>query len=104
MANIAETDPRVERTFVYRHSLATRLTHWINVFCLTILLLSGLQIFNAHPMLYWGQYGADNDTPFISISAVQDGDSYRGVTMIGGLSVSTTGVLGVSTVAGELTP
>jgi thiosulfate reductase cytochrome b subunit len=28
--------------------------HWINVVCLTILLGSGLDIFNAHPALYWG--------------------------------------------------
>ena len=39
---------------VYRHSLAVRATHWVNALCLVILLLSGLQIFNAHPTLYFG--------------------------------------------------
>ena len=39
---------------VLRHSLVTRLTHWINVLALLVLLTSGLQIFNAHPALYWG--------------------------------------------------
>ena len=39
---------------VQRHSLVTRLTHWINVLALLVLLTSGLQIFNAHPALYWG--------------------------------------------------
>lgn len=39
---------------VYRHRLPVRLMHWINVVCLTVLLMSGLQIFNAHPALYWG--------------------------------------------------
>ena len=29
--------------------------HWINVVCLTVLLMSGLNIFNAHPALYWGR-------------------------------------------------
>ena len=48
-------------TVIRRHSLATRVTHWINVLCLSLLLMSGLQIFNAHPALYWGQYGADAD-------------------------------------------
>ena len=32
-----------------------RVTHWINVLCFTLLLMSGLQIFNAHPALYIGQ-------------------------------------------------
>ena len=40
---------------VYRHRLPVRVMHWINVVCLTILLMSGLGIFNAHPALYWGQ-------------------------------------------------
>ena len=39
---------------IRRHSAITRLTHWVNAFCLAILLMSGLQIFNAHPALYWG--------------------------------------------------
>ena len=47
------------RILIRRHSVVTRLTHWVNVLCLSLLLLSGLQIFNAHPALYWGQSGAD---------------------------------------------
>ena len=39
---------------IYRHRLPVRVMHWINVLCLFILLGSGLQIFNAHPALYWG--------------------------------------------------
>jgi thiosulfate reductase cytochrome b subunit len=39
---------------VRRHSAATRLTHWLNAFCLAFLLMSGMQIYNAHPALYWG--------------------------------------------------
>ena len=35
----------------YRHRLPVRVMHWINVVCLTILLMSGLTIFNAHPAL-----------------------------------------------------
>jgi len=38
-----------------RHSLLVRITHWINVIALTALLMSGLQIFNEHPALYWGK-------------------------------------------------
>jgi thiosulfate reductase cytochrome b subunit len=40
---------------IYRHPVWVRVTHWVNVICMTVLLMSGLQIFNAHPVLYWGQ-------------------------------------------------
>ncbi|MCX5495042.1 cytochrome b/b6 domain-containing protein [Kaistia dalseonensis] len=89
------------RILVKRHALSVRITHWINVLCLSFLILSGLQIFNAHPALYWGQYGADADTPFIAIEAVRDGDGLRGVTTIGPVSLTTTGVLGVSSYNGQ---
>ncbi|GGC45789.1 cytochrome b/b6 domain-containing protein [Chelatococcus reniformis] len=99
VASSAAALPR--RRLVYRHALAVRLTHWLNVICLMFLLLSGLQIFNAHPSLYWGQYGANADQPFIDIGAVRDGDRIRGVTRIGPVSIPTTGVLGASSVNGE---
>ncbi|MDC9812100.1 cytochrome b/b6 domain-containing protein [Rhizobium binxianense] len=91
------------RTLIYRHSLAVRLSHWVNVLCLTVLLFSGLQIFNAHPALYWGQYGADNDPSFISMEAVDDGDQMKGLTHLGSLTFDTTGLLGLSNVDGEAT-
>ena len=91
------------KTFIYRHPLLVRLTHWANVLCLLVLLLSGLQIFNAHPALYWGQYGADSDPAFIAIGARRDGDSIRGETRIGSVTLPTTGFLGASRVNGELT-
>ena len=53
---------------VYRHSLLVRVTHWINVLCLTLLLMSGLQIFNAHSALYWGQ-ASDFSKPILAITA-----------------------------------
>ncbi|HSL70805.1 MAG TPA: cytochrome b/b6 domain-containing protein [Longimicrobiales bacterium] len=44
------------QSYLYRrHSLLVRITHWINVVALTALLMSGLQIFNEHPALYWGK-------------------------------------------------
>jgi Ni/Fe-hydrogenase b-type cytochrome subunit len=42
---------------VKKHSLATRLWHWVNVLALVILFMSGLNISNAHPRLYWGDAG-----------------------------------------------
>ena len=50
--NVAPAVPRGR--MIYRHTLLVRFTHWINAICLAVLLMSGLQIFNAHPALYWG--------------------------------------------------
>ncbi len=56
----AEQTPGLRRTvFVARHSVVTRLTHWVNVVAMLGLLMSGLQILNAHPALYWGEGGFD---------------------------------------------
>src|ERR1700748_1987653 len=53
---------------IYRHRLWVRVTHWVNVMCMTILLMSGLQIFNAHPALYWGNVSRFDD-PLLAIGA-----------------------------------
>ena len=46
---------------VKRHRISTRLWHWINAVAIIVMLMSGLMISNAHPHLYWGQYGANLD-------------------------------------------
>lgn len=81
---------------VRRHSLPVRLTHWLNVLCLTLLLASGLQIFNAHPRLYLGQYGADHDTPVFEIASESVDDVVSGSVHLGDLRLNTTGFLGAS--------
>lgn len=40
-----------------RHALSTRLWHWVNLLCVVVLFMSGLNISNAHPHLYWGDWG-----------------------------------------------
>ena len=80
---------------VRRHSGVTRLTHWINVLALTLLLMSGLQIFNAHPALYWG-VKSHFDRPWLAISAAERAGRPVGVTEVGGARFETTGVLGWS--------
>lgn len=52
---------------VYRHTRIVRVAHWINALCFLLLLMTGLQIFNAHPYLYWGQAGANFDTPWLTL-------------------------------------
>jgi thiosulfate reductase cytochrome b subunit len=56
---------------IYRHRFWVRLTHWVNVICMTVLLMSGLQIFNAHPALYWGNI-SDFDNPVAAIGTFPD--------------------------------
>ena len=51
----------------YRHTLPVRVMHWINVVALTILLMSGLQIFNAHPALYWGKSSYTGRPPLLEM-------------------------------------
>jgi len=79
---------------VKRHRLSTRIWHWINAVTLLVLLMSGLMIFNAHPHLYWGEYGANFDASWLDIGATRGGE---GFLRIGPLRVETTGVLGVWT-------
>lgn len=76
---------------VDRHRLSTRLWHWTNVVTLVIMLMSGLMIFNAHPRLYWGKYGANPDHAWLQIGATQDDTGYL---RIGSVTIATTGVLG----------
>jgi len=68
------------------------------VICLTLLLLSGLRIFNYHPALYWGNTATEAFPPWVSIGSQIDPSSGQpvGVTQIAGLSFISTGVLGVS--------
>ena len=89
---------RAARRF-FRHRLPVRVMHWINVLCMTILLMSGLTIFNAHPALYWGK-DSTFDHPWLAITAIEKPDGPVGVTRIAGHEFSTHGVLGVSR-AGE---
>lgn len=84
----------------YRHRLPVRVMHWINVVCLTILLMSGLGIFNAHPALYWGQ-ASSFDKPWSAITAVQGPSGALGVTRIAGHQFTTDGVLGRSRVGDD---
>lgn len=81
--------------WIYRHSVVVRVTHWVNVVCLTVLLMSGLQIFNAHPALYWGQ-SSDFEHPWLQIKAEGEHDRPHGTVVVLGRRFDTTGVLGIS--------
>ncbi len=82
-------DPQVGE-MAKRHRLSTRLWHWTNALTIFIMLMSGLTIFNAHPRLYWGSYGANQDPAWLQI----DNEGERGYLQIGDWQITTTGVLG----------
>lgn len=94
MASI-ETIGAPQRRWVFRHPAIIRAAHWVNVVCLAVLLMSGLQIFNAHPALYWGGVSTFDD-PLVSMTATE-ANPPRGVTTVFGRTFDTTGVLGLST-------
>lgn len=100
----AQAGPPVGR-LVYRQSAWTRATHWIWAVALFFLLLSGLQIFNAHPALYVGdQSGFRFDNAVLRMGATREGDTLRGVTTVLGTTFDTTGIFGASGPDGRLQP
>lgn len=87
----------VQASGYQRHAWPVRLTHWINVLAFALLLLSGLQIFNAHPELNWGKSSYNGQPPILQMSARMDARGNPiGITRILGREFNTTGVLGLS--------
>jgi thiosulfate reductase cytochrome b subunit len=95
-----EAEPTGSPPVIYRHRLPVRVMHWINVVCLVVLLMSGLQIFNAHPALYWGDDSRD-PTRVMQITQKQVDGQWVGVTRVGSLEFNTNGILGASRSGGE---
>jgi thiosulfate reductase cytochrome b subunit len=85
---VNEPEPARGGDVVYRHRVATRLWHWLNALCVFVMLMSGLMIFNAHPHLYWGKYGANFDHSWLDITP--------GHLRVGPLRIPTPGLLGVT--------
>jgi thiosulfate reductase cytochrome b subunit len=79
----------------YRHGLIVRVTQWINVLCMTVLLMSGLQIFNAHAALYWGSRSEFDHPAFAIYAERDDAGTAHGKMLLFGHKFETTGVLGL---------
>jgi thiosulfate reductase cytochrome b subunit len=81
---------------VYRHSIAARLSHWLWTLAMLVLVMSGLQIFNAAPYLD----ASDKSNPAKRVLAVEarepaaDPQHPVGVVRLFGHDFTTTGVLG----------
>lgn len=81
-----------------RHRWPVRLTHWVNVLSLVILLMTGLSIFNAHPSLDWGRSSYSDRPSFLEISSRRDAAGHIvGFVRVLDHEFDTTGVLGAST-------
>jgi Ni/Fe-hydrogenase b-type cytochrome subunit len=57
---------------VKRHAFSTRLWHWLNLVFLVILFMSGLTISNAHPWLYWGEWGSEPGQAWLALPRFPD--------------------------------
>jgi thiosulfate reductase cytochrome b subunit len=99
----ANSEPGERHIPFYRHTILIRIAHWLNAGVLLVMLMSGLQIFNAHPALYWGSQ-SDFAHPLLSLGAWQNsaGQVIRGVTQIGHWQFDTTGLLGASRLDGTM--
>ena len=79
---------------VYRHSVTTRVTHWLFAAAFVVLVMSGLQIFNASPNLD----ASDKSNPARRVLAIDGGTDSAGkpigTVQIFGLQFVTTHVLG----------
>ncbi|WP_164156517.1 cytochrome b/b6 domain-containing protein [Sandarakinorhabdus rubra] len=83
---------------VLRHSLLVRLTHWTNALAIFFLLMTGLNIFGAHPRLYWGHAGSVDqvERQWLQMGASGSAARLRGWVDVGDRRFDTTGLLGAS--------
>lgn len=77
-------------TKVYRHTAATRLTHWFFFVAFLVLVSSGLQIFNAAPYLD----ASDKSNPTRRVLAIESPADGQGQVVLFGRPFKTTGWLG----------
>ena len=77
---------KTERGYLYlRHRWPIRVMHWVNVLALTVLLMSGLNIFNAHPALNWGKSSYNGRPAVLQMYSVTAADGKSaGVTEVFG--------------------
>jgi len=93
-AGTAPAHETTAETVVYRHSLTTRLTHWIGSLALLVLVMSGLQIFNAAPYLD-ASGKSDPARRVLAIGAEMNAAGNPiGTVRLFGLQFTTTGWLG----------
>jgi len=78
---------------IYRHSIAARATHWVWALALLVMVMSGMQIFNAAPYLDASDK-SNPDRRVLAFSAMQSSHGPVGVTQVFGHPFTTTNVFG----------
>jgi Ni/Fe-hydrogenase b-type cytochrome subunit len=98
MTDVYKTEKVIPKPYlIYRHTLPIRIMHWVNVICFTVLLMSGLNIFNAHSALNIGKSSYNGQAPILEMRAGKTSDGKLiGVTNILGYDFNTTGLFGLS--------
>ena len=96
MATAVPSAPSARR--VLRHHWLVRVTHWVNALAIVFLLMTGLNIFGAHPRLYWGDAGSveQRTRAWLETGASPPWSAPQGWLDIAGRRFDTTGLLGVS--------
>jgi len=89
-----EAAPVVPGRVVVRHSVTTRLTHWVGALALVLLVMSGFAIFNAAPYLDASDYSDPGRRVLAIDGSDAPGGAHVGTTKIFGHSFTTTHVLG----------
>ena len=89
----ARSNEAVSAPRVYRHSLTTRVTHWLTALAFVVLVMSGLQIFNASPNLDASDK-SDPQRRVLAIGADTSSGAPVGMVQIFGLSFHTGHLLG----------
>ncbi|WP_370399909.1 cytochrome b/b6 domain-containing protein [Sulfitobacter sp. JB4-11] len=82
-----------DTTLVRRHTWITRITHWVWAISSFFLLLTGLQIFNAHPALYLGDQSGFAFSNTVLEIGEQDGAGFLSIL---GMRFDGFAVLGLS--------
>jgi thiosulfate reductase cytochrome b subunit len=89
--------PKIKGPLIYRQPVWTRITHWLWAIALLMLLLTGLNIFNARPQLYVGQEsGFEYNNTIFQIGAERGPNGEpRGFMQLFDWKLDTTGHFGV---------
>ncbi len=89
---------RPDSRIALRHHWLVRLTHWLNALAIIVLLMTGLNIFGAHPRLYWGNAGSvdQSERLWLETGASPPWRNPTGWIEIAGRRFDTTGFIGVS--------
>jgi Ni/Fe-hydrogenase b-type cytochrome subunit len=84
----AQPAPPQGGDLVRRHGLVTRVWHWINAVTVIVMLMSGLMILNAHPRLYWGNFGHERGDAWLILGGIGQENFPKWLTIPSGYNLA----------------